>query len=329
MAKNSKIDWTDHTFNPWTGCAKVSTACENCYAEGWAKRSGVVKWGNAERRRTSVSNWMQPIKWNAEAKASGIRYRVFCASLADVFDNAVPSEWRADLFALIRATPYLDWLLLTKRIGNANKLIADALGALPPDLLCGTVQHNNAPVAQWPWKNVWIGATICNQEEADRDIHKLMRVPAVKRFLSMEPLLSAVNLNRWFDIDTLDWVIVGGESGQNARPMHPDWVRNLRDQCVAAQVPFFFKQHGEWREPLTGEEFDTSKGRTAKPPAFILSEDGTVHCFQNNSIINGKIVIRVGKEAAGRSIDDKKWGELPCTNKNDAIINYVERLKAN
>lgn len=131
MAENSKIEWTHHTFNPWVGCTKVSPACDHCYAEGWAKRSGMVQWGpHAERRRTSESNWRQPIKWNAEAERLGVRYRVFCSSLADVFDNAVPVQWRIGLMKLICETPHLDWLLLTKRIGNASAMLETSFRAV-------------------------------------------------------------------------------------------------------------------------------------------------------------------------------------------------------
>ena len=123
MAENSKIEWTDHTFNPWVGCTKVSPACDNCYAEAWAKRSGQVEWGNHPRRVTSDSYWRQPIKWNRIAARDGVRRKVFCASLADVFDNQVDPQWRIDLFALINATPWLDWLLLTKRPQNIAKMV--------------------------------------------------------------------------------------------------------------------------------------------------------------------------------------------------------------
>lgn len=152
MTKNTKIEWADHTFNPWIGCTKVSPACDHCYAENMMDtRLKVVKCGaGQERKRTSESNWQQPLKWNSEAERLGVRYRVFCSSLADVFDNAVPAEWRYDLFNLIISTQHLDWLLLTKRIGNAAKMIEDTLPekikSLPPD-------H---PLA-WPWPNVWIG----------------------------------------------------------------------------------------------------------------------------------------------------------------------------
>lgn len=330
MAENTTIEWADHTFNPWEGCQKIGLGCLHCYAETRNARFGggvAINWGpGAPRRRTSASNWQLPLKWDREAKAKGIRYRVFCASLADVFDNEVDPQWRADLFQLIISTPNLDWLLLTKRIGNAKAMIAEAVEC-PMDMM---------DVLR-PLPNVWIGATVVNQEEADRDIPKLLAAPAVKRFLSMEPLLGPVELGHWIGttkaigattfrdenniyrcdltgtpVDGIDWVIVGGESGPGARPMHPDWARSLRDQCTAAGVPYLFKQWGEWREPEHGENFDTSMGRAAKPPAFILSETGTVHCFESEHIVNGTPVIKVGKKAAGRLLDGRTWDEVPA-----------------
>lgn len=236
MGENTKIEWAHHTFNPWYGCQKVGHGCDHCYAEGWAKRSGLVQWGpGTERRRSSAANWRKPLAWNTAAERLGIRYRVFCASLADVFDNAVPADWRRDLFDLIARTPRLDWLLVTKRVGNVGNMLP-----VPFDF-----DHI--------YPNVWIGISVVNQEEADRDIPKLLDVPARVRFLSMEPLLGPVDLSDHLAClcgmcggEHLDWVIVGGESGPGARPMQPDWVRSIRDQCDAMSVPFLFKQWGEW-----------------------------------------------------------------------------------
>lgn len=331
MAENTSIEWADHTFNTHIGCTRVSDGCAGCYAAvSTPARVMGIKWGAGEaRKRTSPSTWAQPRRWNARHAEffalHGRRQRVFCASLSDVFDNEIPSEWRADLFQLIISTPNLDWLLLTKRIGNAKAMIAEAVEC-PMDMM---------DVLR-PLPNVWIGATVVNQEEADRDIPKLLAAPAVKRFLSMEPLLGPVELGHWIGttkaigattfrdenniyrcdltgtpVDGIDWVIVGGESGPSARPMHPDWARSLRDQCTAAGVPYLFKQWGEWREPEHGENFDTSMGRAAKPPAFILSETGTVHCFESEHIVNGKPVIKVGKKEAGRLLDGRTWDEVP------------------
>lgn len=320
MSENTKIEWATHTFNPWEGCQKVGPGCDHCYAESRNARFAggtAINWGpGAPRRRTSAANWAKPLAWNANHEAffaeHGRRQSVFCASLADVFDNEVDPQWRSDLFDLIGKTPNLDWMLLTKRIGNAKSMLDAAV-----------------PGGWSAWPNVWLGATIVNQEEADRDISKLLEIPAAKRFLSMEPLLGAVDLFRVREAPDLtfnalskkegiayrgtglDWVIVGGESTSGARPMHTKWVRDLRDQCNVAGVAFLFKQWGEWREPLKHEDFDTSMGRAAKPPAFILSENGTVHCFEGDHIINGRAVIKVGKKAAGRLLDGRTWDEVP------------------
>lgn len=272
MAENSKIEWCDHSFNPWTGCTKVGPGCDHCYAEGWAKRSGTVKWGAGEpRRRTTDANWRLPLKWNAQAQAEGQRFRVFCSSLADVFDNAVDIEWRADLFGLIINTPHLDWLLLTKRIGNVERMLQD---------LRHGADHDLPLLDMMPLPNVWIGATVVNQAEADRDIPKLLAVPARVRFLSIEPMLGPIDVRRfmwpvhprwpagfgspeaaiaagakvtyhrqglisakWAD-HLLSWVICGGESGPGARPMHIPWARSLMQQCKAAGVAFHMKQLG-------------------------------------------------------------------------------------
>ena len=250
MAENSAIEWTDHTFNPWECCQKVGPGCDHCYAETRNARFGggeAPNWGpGAPRRRTSISNWRKPLAWQADAARffaeHGRRQRVFCASLADVFDNAVDPAWREDLFELIRATPDLDWLLLTKRIGNVAEM-SDAAGGLPA--------------------NVWLGATVVNQAEADRDIPKLDATGDLVniRFLSIEPLIGPISISwDWLHgiggRNGIDWVIVGGESGPGARTMHPDWARSLRDQCAAAGVPMLFKQWGEWEASLDRERDD-------------------------------------------------------------------------
>lgn len=262
MGKRSKIEWCDHTFNPWTGCQKVSPGCDHCYAEGWAHRSGHVEWGpHGARRRTSVSTWNQPLKWNAEAAAAGRRARVFCASLADVFDNhaSITSGWRGDLWHLIARTPHLDWLLLTKRPQNIGRMLPDGYGA---------------PAWGEGWPNVWLGTTAENQDEANRRIPHLLAVPAQVRFLSCEPLLGPVDLTDLSrptglgiheysaldcDVDpgddewagaVIDWVICGGESGPGARPMAQEWARSLRDQCRGRGVAFFMKQMGGRRKPF-------------------------------------------------------------------------------
>lgn len=336
MAENSKIEWTHHTFNAWHGCAKVSPGCDNCYAERDSKRfnGDKVLWGvNAERLTLSDAYWKTPLKWNKrlqmlinswermkEAYPSFTendllergfikpeREPVFCASMADVFDKNAPEGARERLWALIKATPNLDWLLLTKRIGNAKDM-------LPTDWGTG-------------YANVWLIISVVNQDEADRDIPKLLNTPAVIRGLSMEPLLGSVSIWKYLtrtvisytnDSDhdekvkaalkcnVVDWVIVGGESGSNARPMHPDWARKLRDQCNAAGVPFFFKQWGEW--------FPFGY----KSSQHLPSEKK--HCewwhLQNKWFFGSAngfhlAMVKVGKKESGRFLDGVTHSEYP------------------
>jgi protein gp37 len=288
MAENSKIEWTDHTFNPWIGCTKVSPGCDNCYA---ATQDNFRKWTpegwGGPRKRTKT--WGDPIKWNKRAEALGKREKVFCASLSDWADNSVPPAWRAELFAVAGLTPWLDYLMLTKRIGNVAAMLA-APGmpkTLPP--------------------NIRIGATMVNQKEWDRDIGKLLAL-GVPNFVSLEPLLGAIDMRG----KRPDWVIVGGESGPGARPMHPAWVRGLRDQCNAAGVKFLFKQWGEWvprsdcyhtfADGTSCADLDPSCKRW--PNVIRLTDAG--HDGSRLENVNGgddAYMQRVGKSFAGRLLD--------------------------
>lgn len=259
MAEHTEISWAHSTFNPWIGCTKVSPGCDHCYAEVLDRnrfsrtlpdavlvgreiqRPQVIHWGpGAPRHRTSESNWNLPRKWNRQAEASGQPWRVFCASLADVFDNEVPPAWRWDLFDLIRETQHLTWMILTKRIGNAEEM-------LPGGWYCHGAPWDARCLGPYP--NVWLGITVVNQEEADRDIPKLLAVPAAVRWLSCEPLLGPLDLRRYLvdrrpESPRVDWVIVGGESGKDARPMRQSWALDVRNDCRSHSVPFHFKQWG-------------------------------------------------------------------------------------
>ena len=235
--KETKIEWADHTFNPWMGCTNVSPGCDNCYAEAWAERFGIVQWGNAPRRRTSSAVWREPPKWNNEAQAfqaaHGRRQRVFCASLAEVFDNQVDPTWRADLFDLIRAAPALDWLLLTKRPQNIRKM-------LPTDWGQG-------------WANVWLGSTAEDQARFDQRWPHLSSVPAAVRFISYEPAIGALRMPDSGPFP--HWIICGGDSGKAARPMTPQWARDIRDDCKERGIAFFHKQWGSLQSnPLIAEQ---------------------------------------------------------------------------
>lgn len=335
MGKNTKIEWAHHTFNPWIGCTKVllpdgslHPACLNCYAEAESKRRGWAKWGKGKpRHRTTAGNWSKPLAWDRAAGKQGIRERVFCASLSDIFDAEVSQEWRDDLFVLIDHCPSLDWLILTKRLENILLMI-------PP---------------QWkenPPKNVLMGTSVSDQLTADEFIPRLLRLSHLfTLFVSIEPLLGEVKLGiperkyviprkiiegyddlqrQLFSSDEeiakhqeltrrvaphlgrpqfISWVIVGGESGPSARPMNPKWVRSIRDECTAAGVPFLFKQWGEYMPARNIEDAQSAK--------ISL-------CYESGDWINSwgdppqvQPMIRVGKKRAGRLLDGKEYSEFP------------------
>lgn len=352
MAENSKIEWTDHTFNPWRGCTKVSPGCAHCYAETLSLRNPAVlgQWGPGKPRvLASEQMWKQPLKWNkfaAECKVIGgklyhewgrsafkdepktvmafhkpvgsreipleeweqgesYRPRVFCASLADWLDDEVQADWLTNLMWTIGSTPHLDWLLLTKRPQNWKKRMEAALA-------CASGQPTHSIITDWLGghapPNVWLGTTVEDQARANERIPLLLSIPAKVRFLSCEPLLGPVDLgwpvagapaHFWkggvpTENDRIHWVICGGESGgPKARPMHPDWARSLRDQCAAAQVPFFFKQWGEY------QAFDASECRTNVTKETKISADRLTG-FD-----------RVGKAKAGRLLDGIEHNDFP------------------
>lgn len=239
MAKQSAIAWTKSTFNPWIGCTKVGPGCDGCYAEALDKRmrfGGAVHWGDGlPRHRTSASNWKGPTEWNRNAPLSVFAGRsgfwpVFCASLADVFDNEIPAAWRYDLWDLIEWTPRLTWYLVTKRVGNVNLMVPEAWrrDGFPP--------------------NVRIIATIVNQEEAGRDIPKLLALPC-KNGISYEPALGPVDWDEYVcsPLAMDGWIIIGGESrqgGHQARPFDLSWARSTIRQCRVAKMAVFCKQLG-------------------------------------------------------------------------------------
>lgn len=265
MGEASKIQWTDHTFNPWWGCEKVSPGCKHCYAEQFAdKRFHLKVWGaQAERRIASNAMWAKPLKWNAAAAKKGQRARVFCASMADVFEKYEGPSWdavykaRLRLWQIIAATPHLDWLLLTKRPQNVLAMV--------PGAWLGFDEERRSA---WPG-NVWVGCTVENQEQATKRIPWLLNIPAPVRFLSCEPLLEYVDLTRITCLPSgadpqaylnaltghiggpddvlphrINWVIIGGESGSNSRSFNPAWADGMVSQCRSSKVPVFVKQFG-------------------------------------------------------------------------------------
>ena len=261
MGKNSAIAWTDHTFNPWWGCQKVSEGCKNCYAEQLADhRRHMSVFGpvaTTKRKTMSENYWDQPLKWNKAAHAGlgVIRKRVFCASMADVFeDHPQVEDWRERLWAVIEMTPNLDWMLLTKRPENIEAM-------LPERWIFGS----GTP------KNIWLGVSAENQDHLESRwpvLQGIVRTWGIRySFLSLEPLLGPIDLEVAYEYQEhdedgikwcpgVDWVIVGGESGPNARPMNLGWARAIRDQCIDNEIPFFFKQIGGKDKEKGGDVLD-------------------------------------------------------------------------
>lgn len=278
------ISWADLTFNPWIGCQKVSPACDHCYAEGLATSRLGVEWGpGAERRKTAKGTWQKLARWQRIAADAGVTMTVFSGSLCDIFDNAVDDSWRIQLGAEIAAAPNLRFMLLTKRLPNAEAM----LQAMFPE---------GVPA------NVALGVTICNQVEADRDLPRAVALQAslgIERlFVSAEPLLGPLQIRAWLDRPPhhdartrgkVGLLIVGGESGVDARPMNPAWVLALRDQAADAGCPFHFKQWGEW----------------CPRPADYQAKTGTRgHLFRD-----GNDVLRLGLRKAGARLDGKMHRE--------------------
>lgn len=299
--ENSKIEWTDHTANFWWGCFKVSPGCANCYAESWSRRWGKTIWGppSTTEREYKKSAWVDVPRWNVKAMNDGVRRRVFVQSMADFFeDHPQVVSWRNDALSLMEECTHLDFQVLTKRPENITRM----------------------PPTKWrPHKwgripdHIWIGTSVENQEQANKRIPELLKVSAKIRFLSMEPLLSPVNILNLLtstpcpNCGNLDgeagrcycgsdikpeihWVITGGESGVHARPLNPNWVRSIRDQCLAAGVAFFHKQNGEWAS------------------VSEVEGAGAHHYFGD-----GATVQRVGKRVAGRLLDGVEWNQHPTS----------------
>ncbi len=325
MGDLTGISWTHHTFNPWWGCSRWSPACRFCYADRDASRWGMDLWRrNGARKPMSEAYWAKPAKWNRDAERAGRRALVFCASMADVFeDHPLLGPWRDRLWEVIESTPWLVWQLLTKRIEN----------------VAGMVPWSGT----WP-TNVWIGTSVENQRFADQRIpHLLDLTGAAVRFLSCEPLLGPVELyghlfptpcpngcgcRRPYDADArecacdgpccteqwnpapgLDWVIAGGESGPKARPTHPGWFSSLRDQCTSAAVPFHFKQWGEWSPKPAGDAWDNPARHRFIDP--VTGKTKTFGEFTGTDDLAWAHISRVGRKAAGRELAGRIWDEFP------------------
>jgi protein gp37 len=307
------------TFNPWWGCEKVSPACKFCYAEYFSDvRMGNKLWGpGSTRKMFGDKHWNEPLKWNRECEKLGIRRKVFCASMADVFeDHPDVIEARERLWRLIEATPYLDWLLLTKRPENILKMLPDRWASpTAHEFVDGTKHMDDVPL------NIAFGTTVENQTWAEKRVREICNVKLKTGrviFLSMEPLLGSVDLDQdYFEhrlirnvpsdsrtkwLDLINWVIVGGESGKDARPSHPQWFRDILHQCKKYKVPFFSKQWGEYSPQW---KKDAAKN-------IFVYPDGT--SSPNQAVKNGvrgQLMSWWGKSGAGAMLDGEEYLEIP------------------
>jgi protein gp37 len=364
----TKIEWAYYTFNGWRGCTRVSAGCHFCYAETLSKRNpGVLGiWGPPPKGKRVVGTdayWDEPLAWDRAAAAAGERRRVFAYSLADVFEEfsghlvdvkgerlynhvdinasaidgsvgATLDHARARLFRLICKTPNLDWMLLTKRPEN----ILPMLRRLLRMFVEADLEPESSIMQRWlapgpggiskPPRNLWFGTSVEDQEAASIRIPLLRAVPAVCRFLSVEPLLSSTRLNLAIHaaipkhVETWPtervnnwWVIAGGESGPNARPMHPDNARSIRDECLESNVPFLFKQWGDWAP----EGLETAGRQVVSRAVF---PDGSHLPDLTGRGTNGEgaaVMWKVGKKAAGRLLDRREWNEVPDPLKNRRV----------
>lgn len=335
----SNIEWTDETWNPVVGCKAVSPGCAHCYAEKMAKRLAAMAEADAAAGKNPgrKAHYQEVIgengRWNGravcvpEALADPLKWkkprRVFVNSMSDLFHEDVPFDFIDKVFAVMAVADCHTFQVLTKRPDRAVDYLASlsegyGTGRLmdhaielsgETDVRCFDSVISGVP-DKWsdsPLPNVWIGTSVENQEQADKRIPELLKIPAAVRFLSMEPLLGPVDLQPVIKAGEFknnqgincDWVIVGGESGPGARPMHPEWVRSIRDQCQAAGVPFFFKQFGEWMP---------DDGRVLSMPHTDMTVDGQ---RWGGIQTNSTRLIRVGKKSAGRTLDGREWSEFP------------------
>lgn len=357
MSDGSKIEWTDATWNPITGCSLVSEGCRNCYAAALAAgrlRNHPSRAGLARRNADGVAKFTGDVRLNEEWLDQPLRWmrprKIFVCAHGDLFHDHVPAEWIDKVFAVMALCPQHTFQVLTKRPENMRAYldaeersygrILDQATQLPISNPCSTLvgdgEGNIDGFSDWPLPNVWLGTSVEDQATADERIPLLLDTPAVKRFISAEPLLGAIDLTmipiggrigddvclcasalEVPDMQSgtrLDWVIVGGESGPNARAMHPDWVRSLRDQCAAAGVPFFFKQWGKWapQEDDFGVHPDACYDRDGKPifPTCVVSLSGVVEeCPPYGAQSN--FMVACGKKAAGHLLDGREHREAP------------------
>lgn len=311
MAENSKIEWTDSSWNPIRGCSRVSEGCVNCYAEGIAARfSGPGQpYERLAKRMGGAPRWTGDVRFIESALTAPLRWKrprkIFVNSMSDLFHEKVPDEWIDKIFAVMAIAHWHTFQILTKRpermrqyCGSDEVLgrVVSLINEWAHEFASVEVRHKPDGLRGLILLNIWLGVSVEDQATADERIPLLMQTPAAVRFISAEPLLGPLTIS-YLEWARLDWVICGGESGAKARPMHPAWARGLRNQCHKLGIPFFFKQWGEWapvEEPASEEA-----------ESFELED--------RYQFIDGCHFVKVGKKAAGRLLDDKEHNGFPET----------------
>jgi protein gp37 len=347
MGEQTNVSYAQHTFNGWWGCIPCSPGCAHCYARSWDARFGGDHWGvGSDRKLFTDRHWAQPLVWNRDAEAAGVPARVLCPSMGDAFeDHPQIVEPRARLWRVIEQTPWLQWVMPTKR----------------PENVAGMVPWGHGG---WP-ENLWLGVSVEDQQRANERIPILVSLPAAVRWVSAAPLLRLVDLSRWmprpFELEqggyelypkgcdvhgngklwipgpTIGWVVTEGESGPNARPSHPDWFRTIRDQCIAAGVPYHHKQWGEWAPvgPLYEQDDDQGEADDARMDAVYLEvhkRRRVVQLERYGTIADGYqptdprtwLMARVGKKAAGRELDGRLWDQYPTSVDSSAAASPTQ-----
>lgn len=304
----SAIEWTDETWNPTVGCSRVSPGCDGCYAIGVAHRAmQPAHEGLTVRRPGERTDWTGEVRCLPDRLYTPLHWRkprrVFVDSMSDLFHPDVPAEFIAEVWDTMGSAGEHTFQVLTKRpqrMATTVQRLADGYYTRDDGIIDSHPGAVDAVLDNWPLPNVWLGTSIESDRYTFRADH-LRATPAAVRFLSLEPLLGPLPS---LDLTGIDWVIVGGESGPGARPMHPDWVRDIRDRCVAASVPFFFKQWGEW----------TPAAPERGPEKRTIWLDGSTHSSSRIPPTGARptLVWRVGKKAAGRELDGRTWDQMPA-----------------
>ena len=296
MADKTKIEWTDATWNPITGCSIVSEGCTNCYAMRLAGGRMQHHWSRVGLTKSTARGpiWNGRVKFNEEWRDQPLRWRrprrIFVCAHGDLFHNDVPDAWIDRVFTVMAMAPHHQFQVLTKRAARMREYMTTGF------------HRSSLHLKGWPLPNVWLGVSAENQAMWDERTSFLLRTPATLKFVSVEPLLGPIDTrgSLKYGQNRIDWIIVGGESGPRARPMNPAWARTIRNQCLDLKVPFFFKQWGEWEPQCAG---------------WVVLSEANHYVWDT-----GDHSFRVNKKGIGRFLDGREWNNTP----NRSIVSQKE-----